>query len=152
MNLNEVENKMQTDTESEISNTSISLEPNIKDVLISIIKLQSAIEQMAQKIDGLRNDIINTTSANEKLLVNKSDVVIQKIEVLNKQTDSIPILTYRLIEKSLKDFDDIEKLKELLNEKIETAGTIIYFVLGLIAVNTLLIIYNLFFCWYEKWQ
>ena len=146
MNLNEVENKMQTDTESEISNTSISLEPNIKDVLISIIKLQSAIEQMAQKIDGLRNDIINTTSANEKLLVNKSDVVIQKIEVLNKQTDSIPILTYRLIEKSLKDFDDIEKLKELLNEKIETAGTIIYFVLGLIAVNTLLIIYNLFFC------
>lgn len=146
MNLNEVENKMQTDTESETSNKSISLEPNIQDVLISIIKLQSAIEQIAQKIYGLRNDIVNTTSANEKLLVNKSDVVIQKIEVLNKQTDSIPILTYRLIEKSLKDFDDIEKLKELLNEKIETAGTIIYFVLGLIAVNTLLIIYSLFFC------
>lgn len=146
MNLNEVENKMQTDTESETSNTSISLEPNIQDVLISIIKLQSAIEQMAQKIDGLRNDIVNTTSANEKLLVNKSDVVIQKIEVLNKQTDSIPILTYRLIEKSLKDFDDIEKLKALLNEKIETAGTIIYFLLGLITVNTLLIIYSLFFC------
>lgn len=146
MNLNEVENKIQTDTESEISNKSISLEPNIQDVLISIIKLQSAIEQMAQKIYGLRNDIVNTTSANEKLLVNKSDVVIQKIEALNKQTDSIPILTYRLIEKSLKDFDDIEKLKELLNEKIETAGTIIYFVLGLIAVNTLLIIYSLFFC------
>lgn len=146
MNLNEVENKMQTDTESETSNTSISLEPNIQDVLISIIKLQSAIEQMAQKIYGLRNDIVNTTSANEKLLVNKSDVVIQKIEALNKQTDSIPILTYRLIEKSLKDFDDIEKLKALLNEKIETAGTIIYFVLGLIAVNTLLIIYSLFFC------
>lgn len=146
MNLNEVENKMQTDTESEISNKSISLEPNIQDVLISIIKLQSAIEQMAQKIYGLRNDIVNTTSANEKLLVNKSDVVIQKIEALNKQTDSIPILTYRLIEKSLKDFDDIEKLKALLNEKIETAGTIIYFVLGLIAVNTLLIIYSLFFC------
>lgn len=146
MNLNELENKMQTDTESETSNKSISLEPNIQDVLISIIKLQSAIEQMAQKIYGLRNDIINTTSANEKLLVNKSDVVIQKIEALNKQTDSIPILTYRLIEKSLKDFDDIEKLKELLNEKIETAGTIIYFVLGLIAVNTLLIIYSLFFC------
>lgn len=146
MNLNEVENKMQTDTESEISNKSISLEPNIQDVLISIIKLQSAIEQMAQKIYGLRNDIVNTTSANEKLLVNKSDVIIQKIEVLNKQTDSIPILTYRLIEKSLKDFDDIEKLKALLNEKIETAGTIIYFVLGLIAVNTLLIIYSLFFC------
>lgn len=146
MNLNEVENKMQTDTESETSNKSISLEPNIQDVLISIIKLQSAIEQMAQKIYGLRNDIVNTTSANEKLLVNKSDVVIQKIEALNKQTDSIPILTYRLIEKSLKDFDDIEKLKELLNEKIETAGTIIYFVLGLIAVNTLLIIYSLFFC------
>lgn len=146
MNLNEVENKMQTDTESETSNKSISLEPNIQDVLISIIKLQSAIEQMAQKIYGLRNDIVNTTSANEKLLVNKSDVVIQKIEALNKQTDSIPILTYRLIEKSLKDFDDIEKLKELLNEKIETAGTIIYFVLGLITVNTLLIIYSLFFC------
>lgn len=146
MNLNELENKMQTDTESETSNKSISLEPNIQDVLISIIKLQSAIEQMAQKIYGLRNDIINTTSANEKLLVNKSDVVIQKIEALNKQTDSIPILTYRLIEKSLKDFDDIEKLKELLNEKIEIAGTIIYFVLGLIAVNTLLIIYSLFFC------
>lgn len=146
MNLNEVKNKMQTDTESETSNKSISLEPNIQDVLISIIKLQSAIEQMAQKIYGLRNDIVNTTSANEKLLVNKSDVVIQKIEALNKQTDSIPILTYRLIEKSLKDFDDIEKLKELLNEKIETAGTIIYFVLGLIAVNTLLIIYSLFFC------
>lgn len=146
MNLNEVENKMQTDTESEISNKSISLEPNIQDVLISIIKLQSAIEQMAQKIYGLRNDIVNTTSANKKLLVNKSDVVIQKIEVLNKQTDSIPILTYRLIEKSLKDFDDIEKLKDLLNEKIETAGIIIYFVLGLIAVNTLLIIYSLFFC------
>lgn len=146
MNLNEVENKMQTDTESAVSNKSISLEPNIQDVLISIIKLQSAIEQMAQKIYGLRNDIVNTTSANEKLLVNKSDVVIQKIEALNKQTDSIPILTYRLIEKSLKDFDDIEKLKELLNEKIETAGTIIYFVLGLIAVNTLLIIYSLFFC------
>lgn len=146
MNLNEVENKMQTDTESEISNKSISLEPNIQDVLISIIKLQSAIEQMAQKIYGLRNDIVNTTSANEKLLVNKSDVVIQKIEALNKQTDSIPILTYRLIEKSLKDFDDIEKLKALLNEKIETASTIIYFVLGLIAVNTLLIIYSLFFC------
>lgn len=146
MNLNELENKMQTDTESETSNKSISLEPNIQDVLISIIKLQSAIEQMAQKIDGLRNDIVNTTSANEKLLVNKSDVVIQKIEALNKQTDSIPILTYRLIEKSLKDFDDIEKLKELLNEKIETAGTIIYFLLGLIAVNTLLIIYSLFFC------
>lgn len=146
MNLNEVENKMQTDTESETSNKSISLEPNIQDVLISIIKLQSAIEQIAQKIYGLRNDIVNTTSTNEKLLVNKSDVVIQKIEVLNKQTDSIPILTYRLIEKSLKDFDDIEKLKELLNEKIETAGTIIYFVLGLIAVNTLLIIYSLFFC------
>lgn len=146
MNLNEVENKMQTDTESETSNKSISLEPNIQDVLISIIKLQSAIEQIAQKIYGLRNDIVNTTSANEKLLVNKSDVVIQKIEALNKQTDSIPILTYRLIEKSLKDFDDIEKLKELLNEKIETAGTIIYFVLGLIAVNTLLIIYSLFFC------
>lgn len=146
MNLNEVENKMQTDTESETSNKSISLEPNIQDVLISIIKLQSAIEQMAQKIDGLRNDIVNTTSANEKMLVNKSDVVIQKIEALNKQTDSIPILTYRLIEKSLKDFDDIEKLKALLNEKIETAGTIIYFVLGLIAVNTLLIIYSLFFC------
>lgn len=146
MNLNEVENKMQTDTESEISNKSISLEPNIQDVLISIIKLQSAIEQMAQKIYGLRNDIVNTTSANEKLLVNKSDVVIQKIEALNKQTDSIPILTYRLIEKSLKDFDDIEKLKALLNEKIETAGTIIYFVLGLITVNTLLIIYSLFFC------
>lgn len=146
MNLNEVENKMQTDTESETSNKSISLEPNIQDVLISIIKLQSAIEQMAQKIYGLRNDIVNTTSANEKLLVNKSDVVIQKIEALNKQTDSIPILTYRLIEKSLKDFDDIEKLKALLNEKIETAGTIIYFVLGLIAVNTLLIIYSLFFC------
>lgn len=146
MNLTEVENKMQTDTESEISNKSISLEPNIQDVLISIIKLQSAIEQMAQKIYGLRNDIVNTTSANEKLLVNKSDVVIQKIEALNKQTDSIPILTYRLIEKSLKDFDDIEKLKALLNEKIETAGTIIYFVLGLIAVNTLLIIYSLFFC------
>lgn len=146
MNLNEVENKMQTDTESETSNKSISLEPNIQDVLISIIKLQSAIEQMAQKIYGLRNDIVNTTSASEKLLVNKSDVVIQKIEALNKQTDSIPILTYRLIEKSLKDFDDIEKLKELLNEKIETADTIIYFVLGLIAVNTLLIIYNLFFC------
>lgn len=146
MNLNEVENKMQTDTESETSNKSISLEPNIQDVLISIIKLQSAIEQMAQKIYGLRNDIVNTTSANEKLLVNKSDVVIQKIEALNKQTDSTPILTYRLIEKSLKDFDDIEKLKELLNEKIEIAGTIIYFVLGLIAVNTLLIIYSLFFC------
>lgn len=146
MNLNEVENKMQTDTESAVSNKSISLEPNIQDVLISIIKLQSAIEQMAQKIYGLRNDIVNTTSANEKLLVNKSDVVIQKIEALNKQTDSIPILTYRLIEKSLKDFDDIEKLKELLNEKIEAAGTIIYFVLGLIAVNTLLIIYSLFFC------
>ena len=146
MNLNEVENKMQTDTESETSNKSISLEPNIQDVLISIIKLQSAIEQIAQKIYGLRNDIVNTTSANEKLLVNISDVVIQKIEALNKQTDSIPILTYRLIEKSLKDFDDIEKLKELLNEKIETAGTIIYFVLGLIAVNTLLIIYSLFFC------
>lgn len=146
MNLNEVENKMQTDTESAVSNKSISLEPNIKDVLISIIKLQSAIEQMAQKIYGLRNDIVNTTSANEKLLVNKSDVVIQKIEALNKQTDSIPILTYRLIEKSLKDFDDIEKLKALLNEKIETAGTIIYFVLGLITVNTLLIIYSLFFC------
>lgn len=146
MNLNEVENKMQTDTESEISNKSISLEPNIQDVLISIIKLQSAIEHMAQKIYGLRNDIVNTTSANKKLLVNKSDVVIQKIEVLNKQTDSIPILTYRLIEKSLKDFDDIEKLKDLLNEKIETAGIIIYFVLGLIAVNTLLIIYSLFFC------
>lgn len=146
MNLNEVENKMQTDTESETSNKSISLEPNIQDVLISIIKLQSAIEQIAQKIYGLRNDIVNTTSANEKLLVNKSDVVIQKIEALNKQTDSIPVLTYRLIEKSLKDFDDIEKLKELLNEKIETAGTIIYFVLGLIAVNTLLIIYSLFFC------
>lgn len=146
MNLNEVENKMQTDTESAVSNKSISLEPNIQDVLISIIKLQSAIEQMAQKIYGLRNDIVNTTSANEKLLVNKSDVVIQKIEALNKQTDSIPILTYRLIEKSLKDFDDIEKLKALLNEKIETAGTIIYFVLGLIAVNTLLIIYSLFFC------
>lgn len=146
MNLNEVENKMQTDTESETSNKSISLEPDIKDVLISIVKLQSAIEQMAQKIDGLRNDIVNTTSANEKLLVNQSDVVIQKIEVLNKQTDSIPILTYRLIEKRLKDFDDIEKLKALLNEKIETAGIIIYFVLGLIAVNTLLIIYNLFFC------
>lgn len=146
MNLNEVENKMQTDTESEISNKSISLEPNIQDVLISIIKLQSAIEQMAQKIYGLRNDIVNTTSENEKLLVNKSDVVIQKIEALNKQTDSIPILTYRLIEKSLKDFDDIEKLKDLLNEKIETAGIIIYFVLGLIAVNTLLIIYSLFFC------
>lgn len=146
MNLNEVENKMQTDTESETSNKSISLEPNIQDVLISIIKLQSAIEQMAQKIYGLRNDIVNTTSASEKLLVNKSDVVIQKIEALNKQTDSIPILTYRLIEKSLKDFDNIEKLKELLNEKIETADTIIYFVLGLIAVNTLLIIYNLFFC------
>lgn len=146
MNLNEVENKMQTDTESAVSNKSISLEPNIQDVLISIIKLQSAIEQMAQKIYGLRNDIVNTTSANEKLLVNKSDVVIQKIEDLNKQTDSIPILTYRLIEKSLKDFDDIEKLKALLNEKIETAGIIIYFVLGLIAVNTLLIIYNLFFC------
>lgn len=146
MNLNEVENKMQTDTESEISNKSISLEPNIQDVLISIIKLQSAIEQMAQKIYGLRNDIVNTTSANEKLLVNKSDVVIQKIEALNKQMDSIPILTYRLIDKSLKDFDDIEKLKALLNEKIETAGTIIYFVLGLIAVNTLLIIYSLFFC------
>lgn len=146
MNLNEVENKMQTDTESEISNKSISLEPNIQDVLISIIKLQSAIEQIAQKIYGLRTDIVNTRSANEKLLVNKSDVVIQKIEALNKQTDSIPILTYRLIEKSLKDFDDIEKLKELLNEKIETAGTIIYFVLGLIAVNTLLIIYSLFFC------
>lgn len=146
MNLNEVENKMQTDTESETSNKSISLEPNIQDVLISIIKLQSAIEQIAQKIYGLRNDIVNTTSANEKLLVNKSDVVIQKIEALNKQTDSIPILTYRLIEKSLKDFDDIEKLKALLNEKIETAGTIIYFVLGLIAVNTLLIIYSLFFC------
>lgn len=146
MNLNEVENKMQTDTESETSNKSIILEPNIQDVLISIIKLQSAIEQIAQKIYGLRNDIVNTTSANEKLLVNKSDVVIQKIEALNKQTDSIPILTYRLIEKSLKDFDDIEKLKELLNEKIETAGTIIYFVLGLIAVNTLLIIYSLFFC------
>lgn len=146
MNLNEVENKMQTDTESETSNKSISLEPNIQDVLISIIKLQSAIEQIAQKIYGLRTDIVNTRSANEKLLVNKSDVVIQKIEALNKQTDSIPILTYRLIEKSLKDFDDIEKLKELLNEKIETAGTIIYFVLGLIAVNTLLIIYSLFFC------
>ena len=146
MNQNEVENKMQTDTESETSNKSISLEPNIQDVLISIIKLQSAIEQIAQKIYGLRNDIVNTTSANEKLLVNISDVVIQKIEALNKQTDSIPILTYRLIEKSLKDFDDIEKLKELLNEKIETAGTIIYFVLGLIAVNTLLIIYSLFFC------
>lgn len=146
MNLNEVENKMQTDTESETSNKSIILEPNIQDVLISIIKLQSAIEQIAQKIYGLRNDIVNTRSANEKLLVNKSDVVIQKIEALNKQTDSIPILTYRLIEKSLKDFDDIEKLKELLNEKIETAGTIIYFVLGLIAVNTLLIIYSLFFC------
>jgi putative ribosome biogenesis GTPase RsgA len=146
MNLNEVENKMQTDTESETSNKSISLEPNIQDVLISIIKLQSAIEQMAQKIYGLRNDIVNTTSANEKLLINKSDVVIQKIEALNKQTDSIPILTYRLTEKSLKDFDDIEKLKALLNEKIETAGTIIYFVLGLIAVNTLLIIYSLFFC------
>lgn len=146
MNLNEVENKMQTDTESAVSNKSISLEPNIQDVLISIIKLQSAIEQMAQKIYGLRNDIVNTTSANEKLLVNKSDVVIQKIEALNKQTDSIPILTYRLIEKSLKDFDDIEKLKALLNEKIETAGTIIYFVLGLITVNTLLIIYSLFFC------
>lgn len=146
MNLNEVENKMQTDTESAVSNKSISLEPNIQDVLISIIKLQSAIEQMAQKIYGLRNDIVNTTSANEKLLVNKSDVVIQKIEALNKQTDSIPILTYRLIEKSLKDFDDIEKLKALLNEKIETAGTIIYFVLGLIAVNTLLIICSLFFC------
>ena len=146
MNLNEVENKMQTDTESETSNKSIILEPNIQDVLISIIKLQSAIEQIAQKIYGLRNDIVNTTSANEKLLVNKSDVVIQKIEALNKQTDSIPILTYRLIEKSLKDFDDIEKLKALLNEKIETAGTIIYFVLGLITVNTLLIIYSLFFC------
>lgn len=146
MNLNEAENKMQTDTESAISNKSISLEPNSQDILISIVKLQSAIEQMAQKIDGLRRDIVNTTSANEKLLVNKSDVVIQKIEALNKQTDSIPILTYRLIEKSLKDFDDIEKLKALLNEKIETAGTIIYFVLGLIAVNTLLIIYSLFFC------
>lgn len=146
MNLNELENKMQTDVESETSNKPISLEPDIKDVLISIVKLQSAIEQMAQKTDGVRSDIANNTSANEKLIANKSDVVIQKIEALNKQTDSIPILTYRLIEKSLKDFDDIEKLKALLNEKIETAGTIIYFVLGLIAVNTLLIIYNLFFC------
>jgi uncharacterized protein YllA (UPF0747 family) len=145
MNLNELENQMQTDTESETSNKSISLEPDIKDVLISIVKLQSAIEQMAQKADGLRSDIANNTSANEKLITNKSDVVIQKIEALNKQCDSIPILTHRLIEKSLKDFDDIEKMKEVLNGKIETIGNLIYFMLAVAAFNTLLVIYILFF-------
>lgn len=145
MNLNELENKMQTDTESETSNKSISLEPDIKDVLISIVKLQSAIEQMAQKTDRLRSDIANNTSANEKLITNKSDVVIQKIEALNKQCDSIPILTHRLIEKSLKDFDDIEKMKEVLNGKIETIGNLIYFMLAVAALNALLVIYILFF-------
>lgn len=145
MNLNELENKMKTDTESETSNKSISLEPDIKDVLISIVKLQSVIEQMAQKADGLRSDIANNTSANEKLITNKSDVVIQKIEALNKQCDSIPILTHRLIEKSLKDFDDIEKMKEVLNGKIETIGNLIYFMLAVAAFNTLLVIYILFF-------
>lgn len=88
---------------------------------------------------------MNRDSLNKGLIISKSDAVIQKIEALNQQTAGIPVLTHRLIENSIKDFDDIEKLKNILNGKIETAGTLIYFLLGIVAVNTLLVIYILFF-------
>lgn len=145
MNLSEVECKMESDIENEKGSKDNRFEPDIKDVLISIIKLQSSIEQFGQRIGDLKEVIDNNTSLSKGLIISKSDTVIQKIDVLNKQTDSIPVLTHRLIEKSIKDFDDVEKLKNILNNKIETAGTLIYFLLGIVAVNTLLIIYILFF-------
>lgn len=140
MNLNELENTFNSDNEK-----AIIAEPNIKDVLISIVKLQSAIEQIVEKIDQLNTSINKNSSSNTELFTNKSDIITQKINELNVHTDSIPVQTHRLIEESIKKFDNIEKLKAVLNTKIETLITFIYILLSIVIINALITIYILFF-------
>lgn len=141
MNLNELENKAENQTNDK--EKSLELEPDIRDLLISIVKVYSANEQIIQKIADLKRCITDSTTANKSFYDDRSATLIKLMNDLKLQADSIPVQASRLLDNSIQKMDNIDKLKAILNDKIERINNLVLLLVGIVILNFLLALYIL---------